>query len=112
MALANDKCWSGAFVMWPDQKLLVYRYSLNLAGGAQATPEQIQDMLRNAVMAAEDRDRLAAHYVRPETFDNELRLAWTYSQVQLRHLGVTLGGSLSLTLAPTAREVNGLAPLS
>lgn len=28
------------------------------------------------------------------------------------HLGVTLGGSLSLTLAPTAREVNGLAPLS
>ncbi len=53
MALANDKCWTGAFVHWPEQKLLVYRYSLNLAGGAQATPEQIQDMLRNAVMACE-----------------------------------------------------------
>lgn len=26
--------------------------------------------------------------------------------------GVTLGGSLSLTLAPTVREANGLAPLS
>ena len=40
--------------------------------------------------SAEERDRLASHYVRPEVFDNELRLAWTYSQVQLRHLGVTL----------------------
>ncbi|WP_134724814.1 GH36-type glycosyl hydrolase domain-containing protein [Paracoccus luteus] len=40
--------------------------------------------------AAEDRDRLAAHYSRPAVFDQELRLAWTYSQVQLRHLDVTL----------------------
>ncbi|MBV0891977.1 protein ndvB [Paracoccus sp. Z118] len=40
--------------------------------------------------SAERRDRLAAHYVRSSVFDNELRLAWTYSQVQLRHLGVSL----------------------
>jgi hypothetical protein len=53
MALANDKCWSGAFVLWPEQKLLVYRYSLNLAGGATASPAQIQDMLRAAVAACE-----------------------------------------------------------
>ena len=36
MALANDRCWSGAFVLWPDQKMMAYRYSLNLTGGAQA----------------------------------------------------------------------------
>lgn len=53
MALANDKCWSGAFVLWPDQKLMVYRYSLNLTGGAMAGPAQIQDMVRAAVAACE-----------------------------------------------------------
>ncbi len=53
MALANDKCWSGAFVLWPEQKMMVYRYSLNLAGGAQAGASQINDMLRAAVMASE-----------------------------------------------------------
>lgn len=39
---------------------------------------------------AEDRDRMAAHFARPAVFEHELRLAWTYSQVQLRHLHVTL----------------------
>ncbi len=53
MALANDKCWSGAFVLWPDQKLMVYRYCLNLAGGAAAGPAQIQEMVRAAVGACE-----------------------------------------------------------
>ena len=37
-----------------------------------------------------DRDRMAAHYARPAVFEHELRLAWTYSQVQLRHLNVSL----------------------
>lgn len=53
LALANDKCWTGAFTLWPDQKLLVYRYSLNLAGGAQASSAQVGDMVRGAVAAAE-----------------------------------------------------------
>lgn len=53
MALANDKCWTGAFVLWPDQKLMVYRYSLNLTGGATAGAAQIQDMVRAAVAASE-----------------------------------------------------------
>jgi len=53
MALANDRCWSGAFVLWPDQKLMVYRYSLNLAGGATASAAQIQDMVRAAICASE-----------------------------------------------------------
>ncbi|MBB1498512.1 GH36-type glycosyl hydrolase domain-containing protein [Paracoccus sp. MC1862] len=39
---------------------------------------------------AEERDRMAAHFARPAVFEHELRLAWTYSQVQLRHLHVTL----------------------
>ena len=33
MALANDRCWTGAFVLWREQKLMGYRYGLNLAGG-------------------------------------------------------------------------------
>jgi hypothetical protein len=53
MALANDRCWSGAFVLWREQKLMAYRYSLNLAGGAQASSAQINDMVRAAVTACE-----------------------------------------------------------
>ena len=53
MCLANDRCWSGAFVLWRDQKLMGYRYSLNLSGGAQATSAQITDMVRAAVSACE-----------------------------------------------------------
>lgn len=53
LALANDRCWSGAFVMWRDQKLMAYRYSLNLTGGAMASSAQINDMVRNAVLACE-----------------------------------------------------------
>lgn len=53
MALANDRCWSGAFVLWPQQKLMAYRYSLNLKGGAQATDGQVNDLVRAAVAACE-----------------------------------------------------------
>jgi hypothetical protein len=53
MALANDRCWSGAFILWPDQKLMVYRYALNCTGGAMAGQAQITDMMRAAVAACE-----------------------------------------------------------
>jgi hypothetical protein len=53
MALANDKCWSGAFVFWPDQKMMVYRYSLNCSGGVLAGQDQINTMMSNAVAACE-----------------------------------------------------------
>lgn len=53
MGLANDICWSGAFVLWRDQKLMGYRYSLNLAGGAHATGAQINDIVRTAIAACE-----------------------------------------------------------
>ena len=51
--LANDACWSGAFTLWQEQKLMVFRYGLNLAGGAMAGQEQIQSMLAAAIVACE-----------------------------------------------------------
>jgi hypothetical protein len=53
MGLANDKCWTGAFTLWREQKLMAYRYSLNLTGGAQAGSAQINDMVRAAIAACE-----------------------------------------------------------
>ncbi|RMH48373.1 MAG: diacylglyceryl transferase [Alphaproteobacteria bacterium] len=51
--LANDQCWAGAFSYWAEQRLMVYRYGLLLAGGAFAGSEQIDRMLTTAVRAAE-----------------------------------------------------------
>lgn len=53
MGLANDRCWNGAFTLWMDQNLMAYRYSLNLAGGAQASSAQINDMVRGAIAMCE-----------------------------------------------------------
>lgn len=50
---ANDKCWSGAFSLWREQKMMVYRYGLNLAGDGTATAAQIDDIVGSAVMACE-----------------------------------------------------------
>ncbi|WP_340107681.1 YbjN domain-containing protein [Pikeienuella sp. HZG-20] len=50
---ANDLIWSGCFSLWDEEKLLVFRYGLTLAGGAPATPAQIDAMLSGAVAAAE-----------------------------------------------------------
>lgn len=49
----NDQCWAGAFTYWEEQKLMVYRYGLVLAGGQVAGPEQIDTMINAAVMSAE-----------------------------------------------------------
>jgi len=49
----NDRCWAGAFAYWDDQKSMVYRYGLVLAGGNIASPEQIDTMIGAAVMSAE-----------------------------------------------------------
>lgn len=53
MERANDKCWSGCFTRWPAQKMMVYRYGLNLSGGASASATQIAEMVGRAVMASE-----------------------------------------------------------
>ncbi|MGJ8627718.1 MAG: YbjN domain-containing protein [Sulfitobacter sp.] len=49
----NDQCWAGAFTYWVEQQMMVYRYGLVLAGGQDATPEQIDTMIGAAVMSAE-----------------------------------------------------------
>lgn len=51
--LVNDQCWAGGFTYWAEQKLMVYRYGLVLAGGQDASPAQIDTMIAAAVMSAE-----------------------------------------------------------
>ncbi len=50
---ANDMVWTGAFTYWMEQKLMVWRYGLVLAGGQIANSEQIDRLIASAVMAAE-----------------------------------------------------------
>ncbi|MEZ5685921.1 MAG: YbjN domain-containing protein [Paracoccaceae bacterium] len=50
---ANDQCWTGAFTYWRDQRLMVWRYGLLLAGGQVALPEQIDRLIGAAVVASE-----------------------------------------------------------
>ncbi len=49
----NDQCWAGAFTYWEEQKLMVYRYGLVLAGEQIASPAQIDTMINAAVLSAE-----------------------------------------------------------
>lgn len=49
----NDAVWTGAFTYWAEQKLMVWRYGLVLAGGQMACPEQIDRLIASAVLAAE-----------------------------------------------------------
>ena len=49
----NDMVWTGAFTYWAEQKLMVWRYGLLLSGGQIAAPEQVDDMIAQAVLAAE-----------------------------------------------------------
>lgn len=49
----NDMCWAGAFTYWQDQRLMVYRYGLVLAGGQLVLPEQIDRLIASAVTSAE-----------------------------------------------------------
>lgn len=49
----NDHCWAGAFTYWAEQKLMVYRYGLLLAGDRDVGPDQIDTMIGCAVMSAE-----------------------------------------------------------
>lgn len=49
----NDQCWAGAFTYWAEQQMMIYRYGLVLAGGQDASAEQIDTMIGAAVMSAE-----------------------------------------------------------
>jgi hypothetical protein len=49
----NDLVWTGAFTYWAEQKLMVWRYGLCLAGGQLAGAQQIDALITSAVIAAE-----------------------------------------------------------
>lgn len=51
--LANDSCWNGAFAYWNDQQAMAFIYGLNLSGGAVASPQQVDNMMRMSVAACE-----------------------------------------------------------
>ncbi|MBL4806342.1 MAG: YbjN domain-containing protein [Rhodobacteraceae bacterium] len=51
--LANDKCWSGSFTLWPEEKAMVFRYGLNLCGGAVASGAQINSMVTDCIADCE-----------------------------------------------------------
>lgn len=49
----NDMCWTGSFTWWAEQKMMVYRYGLVLAGDQVAGSEQIDTMIRSAIVNCE-----------------------------------------------------------
>ena len=49
----NDMVWNGAFTYWTEQKLMVWRYGLVLAGDAVASAEQVDQMIGNALISCE-----------------------------------------------------------
>ncbi|MGM0586264.1 MAG: YbjN domain-containing protein [Pseudomonadota bacterium] len=51
--MANDQLWGGAFSLWRQHGLMVYRYGLVMAGGGAATAGQVETMMRHAVEASE-----------------------------------------------------------
>jgi hypothetical protein len=49
----NDSCWAGAFAYWHEQRLMVWRYGLVLAGGQIANHDQIDRLIGTAVGTSE-----------------------------------------------------------
>jgi hypothetical protein len=49
----NDQVWTGAFSYWAEHRMMVWRYGLLLSGGMVAGPEQIDQMISQAVATAE-----------------------------------------------------------
>ena len=51
--LANNKVWNGSFVFAKKQNLMIFRYGMNLAGGARASANQIDSIVENAIGSCE-----------------------------------------------------------
>ncbi|MCK7612572.1 YbjN domain-containing protein [Roseibium sediminicola] len=49
LALVNEQLWSGHFDLWSKENVVMFRQSLLLAGGAEASSAQIEAMLTNAL---------------------------------------------------------------
>lgn len=61
-ALINGQLWVGHFDFWTEDGLILFRHSLLLAGGLEASTKQCESMLANAVSACE-RYYQAFHFV-------------------------------------------------
>ncbi|MTI43635.1 hypothetical protein JM93_02861 [Roseibium hamelinense] len=53
LALANEQLWMGHFDLWHKEGVVMFRQSLVLAGGAEASSSQIESMLSNALESCE-----------------------------------------------------------
>lgn len=53
LALVNEQLWMGHFDLWNREGVVIFRQSLLLAGGAEATSGQIEGLLNNALEACE-----------------------------------------------------------
>jgi len=49
LALVNEQLWMGHFDLWNQEGVVMFRQSLLLAGGSEATSTQIEAMLANAL---------------------------------------------------------------
>ncbi|WP_346891323.1 YbjN domain-containing protein [uncultured Roseibium sp.] len=49
LALVNEQLWMGHFDLWNQEGVVMFRQSLLLAGGSEATSTQIEGMLSNAL---------------------------------------------------------------
>lgn len=49
LALVNEQLWMGHFDLWNQEGVVMFRQSLLLAGGSEASSAQIEAMLANAL---------------------------------------------------------------
>lgn len=49
LAQVNEQLWMGHFDLWSQEGVVMFRQSLLLAGGSEATSSQIEAMLANAL---------------------------------------------------------------
>lgn len=53
LGLLNEQQWIGHFDLWSDEGLLLFRHGMLLQGGAAATPEQCETLLKLCVETCE-----------------------------------------------------------
>lgn len=53
MAMINEQLWLGHFDRWDDEKMVMFRHSLLLAGGAAPTTFQCEKLMQIAVETCE-----------------------------------------------------------
>ncbi len=53
IALANEQMWIGHFDVWPQENVVMFRYGLVLAGGAEASSAQCEALLSAGLEACD-----------------------------------------------------------